>query len=198
MIKALIFDHGGVITYGTSVGDACRTYSKKLNIPIGRVTEVIKRYWKLANIGSISSEDFWASIKRNLNIKESTNHLRELWFSKVNIRKDVLDLIKSLRGKFKLCLLSNITEARYLYTDKKFNTSKNFDFMVLSYKERIAKPDSRIYESALRKMDVKAEECVFIDDLERNLKPAEELGMKTIHFKNCKQLKKDLLRAIKF
>ena len=57
-----------------------------------------------------------------------------------------------------------------------------FDPIVTSYGEGVAKPDPEIYQRLLQKLDVPAEQCLFIDDIERNLLPAQQLGMKTILF----------------
>ena len=42
------------------------------------------------------------------------------------------------------------------------------------------KPEERIYKLTLEKLDVDPQNCVFLDDLGMNLKPAKELGIKTI------------------
>jgi putative hydrolase of the HAD superfamily len=57
---------------------------------------------------------------------------------------------------------------------------ENFDVVVLSQELGIRKPDPRIYEEALKRLELPAERCVFVDDLGGNLKVAKELGMTTI------------------
>ena len=44
--------------------------------------------------------------------------------------------------------------------------------------------DRRIYEYILDKYGLKAEECLFIDDLERNVRGAEEVGINAVRFEN--------------
>ena len=56
-----------------------------------------------------------------------------------------------------------------------------FDATVISGEEGIRKPDRAIYELALERMALPAGEIVFVDDLPGNLKPAAQLGMRTIH-----------------
>jgi epoxide hydrolase-like predicted phosphatase len=55
-----------------------------------------------------------------------------------------------------------------------------FDVVVESAIEGLRKPDVRIYELTLARLDVAADEAVFLDDLGTNLKPAREMGMTTI------------------
>ncbi len=55
-----------------------------------------------------------------------------------------------------------------------------FDTIVESAIEGIRKPDPRIYTLVCERLDVSAHECVFLDDLGVNLKPARAMGMTTI------------------
>jgi putative hydrolase of the HAD superfamily len=55
-----------------------------------------------------------------------------------------------------------------------------FDLVVESSRVGVRKPDPRFYRHALEALGVAAEECVFLDDLGVNLKPARALGMRTI------------------
>jgi putative hydrolase of the HAD superfamily len=56
-----------------------------------------------------------------------------------------------------------------------------FDAVVISGEEGIRKPDRAIYELAIKRMELPAEDIVFVDDLPGNLKPARDLGMTTVH-----------------
>ena len=78
----------------------------------------------------------------------------------------------------------------HILEEKKFG--EIFDTIVTSYEVGSAKPDIKIYKEVLGKLNVKAEECVYIEDRIKNLEPAKILGMKTIEFKNYNQCVKDL------
>jgi putative hydrolase of the HAD superfamily len=69
--------------------------------------------------------------------------------------------------------------------------------MYLSYEIGIRKPDRKAYELVLKDQDVKGAECVYVDDLEENLIPAGELGMKTILANNPKQVVDTIKRIMK-
>jgi putative hydrolase of the HAD superfamily len=55
-----------------------------------------------------------------------------------------------------------------------------FDVVVLSCDHGVRKPDPAIYEIVLRELGLPASECVFVDDIGGNLKPARALGMTTV------------------
>lgn len=56
-----------------------------------------------------------------------------------------------------------------------------FDGVVISGEEGIRKPSRRMYELGAERAGVSPEVCVFVDDLEFNLKPARDMGMATVH-----------------
>jgi HAD superfamily hydrolase (TIGR01509 family) len=62
----------------------------------------------------------------------------------------------------------------------------------MSFEVGSRKPEKKIFRVLLSKYHLKPAECVFIDDRDFNLVPAKEIGLKTILFKNPKQLEKDL------
>ena len=66
------------------------------------------------------------------------------------------------------------------------------DGAVISYQEKLVKPDYEIYHLLCRKYGLDERECVFIDDTEKNVKAAREIGMKGIVFHNLAQAKEEL------
>ena len=59
-----------------------------------------------------------------------------------------------------------------------------FDGVVVSCDLHIIKPESGIYEYILGKYGLKADECLFIDDREENVRGAEKVGMNAVKFEN--------------
>ena len=74
---------------------------------------------------------------------------------------------------------------------------KKFDIIIISCDIGMRKPDLRIYKLLIKKIKeknkkIKANEILFVDNREWNLKPANKLGMKAVLFKNNKQVFRDL------
>ena len=57
----------------------------------------------------------------------------------------------------------------------------------------MVKPDRRIYEIVLERFGLRAEECVFFDDLEKNVEGAKAVGIEAYRFEGDVRLIKDLL-----
>ena len=68
----------------------------------------------------------------------------------------------------------------------------HMDGGVFSCYVQLIKPDPEIYRTLMDKYDLKAEECVFIDDREENVVAARELGMQAIRFENYAQARGEL------
>lgn len=63
---------------------------------------------------------------------------------------------------------------------------------ILSYEDRVIKPDEEIYKLLLERFDLKAEECVFLDDTLKNIEAAKALGFYGIQFHTKEQAEKEL------
>jgi 2-haloacid dehalogenase len=68
-----------------------------------------------------------------------------------------------------------------------------FDGIVVSGNERVMKPDPRIFRILLERHALRAEDAVFVDDVERNALAASALGIHGIHFRSPEQLRRELV-----
>lgn len=66
------------------------------------------------------------------------------------------------------------------YVTKKYNFSKVFDGGVVSYNEKLLKPEQEIYEKILDNYGLKSQETVFIDDMDENVEAAMRIGIRGI------------------
>ena len=71
-----------------------------------------------------------------------------------------------------------------------------FDGTVISGEVGIRKPMPEIYEMGARAIGLSPPECVFVDDLPGNLKPARELGMATVHHRSAAETVPELERLL--
>ena len=104
---------------------------------------------------------------------------------------DVVEIVKELKKKFILAVLSNTYEyhAKLNEKDPRFRL---FDLIIFSHRVGMRKPDREIYKHILKRLNIKPDECIFIDDLPKNVEAAKNMGIKGILFQNAEQLKEDL------
>ena len=93
-----------------------------------------------------------------------------------------------LRPQIKIGLLTNSVRKELNFCISDDEMKQWFDDVVISQEVNLAKPDREIYELACSRLGVAPTEVVFIDDRERNLSPARELGMQAILYNGCDEL----------
>lgn len=170
-MQAVIFDMAGVVLKEGAVIQFSLIPFVKKQVPYETLLE---RYQK-AKIGAISDSDFWKGIS---DWKETEKKFLDSLELNENFQ-----VLKNLKKKFKLGLLSNFVGSWADYLTEKYDFNSIFDSIVISAHCRMKKPDSEIYEYALSQLNAKAQETYFIDDQKRNLITAHALGMTTVFFK---------------
>lgn len=193
MIKAIYFDWGGVLINDPApeLITYCAEYLKVSEEEFGRVH---KKFEPDFQKGKISEDELWEKACFELGVPKPRT--RSLWGDAVRYifseKKEVFVLIRSLRRNgYKIGFLSN-TEipAMNFFQEQGY---KVFDSVISSCVEGTRKPGREIYEIALKRLGVKPEEAVFVDDKKENIEGAEKVGMKTVLFKNIEKLKQELI-----
>jgi glucose-1-phosphatase len=182
-IKAVYFDFGGVIARTEDRGPRTRL-AEQFGMTYREMDEYVFKNdsSQRASIGEITEPDHWAGLVRGLNLPlEQKDEFRSRFFEGDVIDRDLLELIGSLRPRFKTGLISNAWDGlRDILATEKIDVV--FDTLVISAEVGIVKPDPRIYQYALDQLDVLPEESVFVDDFSENIKGARDVGMKAVHF----------------
>jgi epoxide hydrolase-like predicted phosphatase len=192
MIKVIIFDWGDVLHY-VNVQGYCNELARKHKVDKAVLREQNRIEIMKLNRGLTNDDEFIANINRELNIKIGKKEARDVMFSKyIKPNKGILPIIEKLKESYSLHILSNLTPQSVKYIRKNTSFHQIFDRMWFSCEEKLAKPDPLLFKRVLGHIKSKPGECLFIDNLQRNLDAADKLGMKTILFKNNTQLKKDL------
>lgn len=106
----------------------------------------------------------------------------------VNIFKELKD-----NKSFNIYALTNWSAETFPRALELYEFLHWFDGRLVSGEENTRKPFKEIYDLILSRFNLTASETVFIDDNLRNIKAAEEVGIKSIHFINPDQLKKELV-----
>ena len=139
--------------------------------------------------------------------EDNKEHLKEFDYVWANRDKIVepfdyaVGMIEDLKAKgLKVYLLSNYPKELFtLHTEcGRFPFIDKVDGKVVSGFVQLVKPDREIYEYLLKEYDLKAEECVFIDDRQENVEAAKEIGINGIWFWNYEQMMGELEKIISF
>lgn len=112
------------------------------------------------------------------------------------IIEENVNLIMPLKKRYKLYGLTNWSAETLPIAMDKYSFFKDLDGIVVSGDEKIVKPDPKLYEILLNRYNIDAESSLFIDDNLDNIKTADKMGFKTLHFTEKVNLEK-LLRSEK-
>lgn len=193
MIKAVIFDAGGVVI------DTSRIYkiieeifqpenTAKFKVELNLMAEPL-------SCNKMTEKEFWDEMIKRHEAHAPKERIYTLWQEVTpelrNTKEDTLQLINRIRKNYKTGLLSNTfpSHAKFM---REQGLPKFFDEVVFSCDVNMAKPQPEIYLLAAKNMGVAPEECVFIDDVPDFVRAAEKEGMKCIVFKNARQVEKEL------
>lgn len=182
MIKAIIFDFGNVFI-NLDIEGANKNATKILDIEAlpNDLLEVFEQYEK----GLIKTDAFTSYITNKYD-HVSEKAFIDVWnFMLKDFPKYRLAFLKTLKlsSKTKLILLSNTNELHINWIKKHvsfYEDFKNcFDAFYLSYKINLVKPNLDIFKFVLNENNLKAGECLFVDDNQDNINGAQSLGIKT-------------------
>ncbi|MFD3380734.1 MULTISPECIES: HAD-IA family hydrolase [unclassified Streptomyces] len=181
----MILDFGGVLTTRMRLNGEAFERSEGLSPgayfrALGEHPDGIAVYAAL-EVGEATQEDWNRVIGGILGIDPTDLMRRAL----ANLHEEPQIVAAAQRAReagIKLAMLSNSFgiepynpyEALGMYEDF-------FDAVVLSELEGVRKPSQRIYQRVLEELDLPGPECVFVDDRDANLPPAEALGIRTVH-----------------
>lgn len=190
--KVIIFDWGGVLEgpddlskYENHLQTLANDYSFKTGADLLKHIYHCKE-WEDAKRGRISGKDFWNNRLELLGIKTKERKCEfknQLFKHRNSIRPDMYTLIRELRERYSLAMISNTERRQFAqYIAETQGLKDFFDVVIGSADVGIAKPERAIYELALIHLGIDAYEAIFIDDDPRNVQSAEKLGIPSILF----------------
>jgi 2-haloacid dehalogenase len=106
---------------------------------------------------------------------------------------ETVEILHELKKKFKIYGLTNWSAETFPVALKRFGFLQIFDGIVVSGDEKLIKPEKEIFELLLNRYNLKAENCVFIDDNIKNIEAAAAIGFHAIHFTSANDLKQRLV-----
>lgn len=194
MVKNIVFDIGNVLA-GFVWEDFYHSfgYSEEIFEKLADAT-VRSPFWNEMDRGKLSDEELLEGfIKNDPSIEKE---IREVFENVERIIKRfdyAVPWIKELKKKgYHIYVISNFSKKAHEECTKALDFMEEIDGGILSYQVKLIKPSPEIYQLLCRKYHLNAEECVFIDDLSRNVEAARKEGMKGLVFESLDQAQKEL------
>jgi len=194
MIKAIVFDWGGVLKI--SEEKLMQKIENYLGISDGDWDKKYFLYNKFCNSGEksfeevfeITAKEFGASDEQISHIHEMVKENKKTW----RLNSELVEIVKDLKKNYKIGLLSNNNHIKLKRELAEHNLIDLFDAVVASSEVNYQKPQPEIFQILFDKLRVKNNEVVFIDDTDWSLEGAGSIGYIPILFENNQKLKEDL------
>ncbi|MFZ2053670.1 MAG: HAD family phosphatase [Candidatus Aminicenantales bacterium] len=185
MISTIISDFGRVVLWfdNTPFYQKMTAYCSKSVDEIRAIVHRSAEFYEIFDRGGLTPRQFYERAVALLDARIGYDEFVAAYVDIFSRNQPVLDLYGRLKGRYKLMLLSNTDPLRFGFARGKYADAMFFDDYVLSYDVKALKPGPEIFEEAVKRAGVPAASCVFIDDMEENVKGAAALGLKTILYK---------------
>ena len=205
MIEAVIWDFGGVLT--TSPFEAFARFERERGFPVDIIRRTnaanhLENAWAKFERAEIDADTFDRLFaEESLALGGAEVRGREVLPLLVgDLRPEMVAALKRIGQDFKTgCITNNLPanaigsqSGRSLYVAE---VMVLFDHVIESAKIGLRKPDPRIYQMMVEALGVDAKNCVYLDDLGVNLKPAREMGITTIKVVSATQAIAELEQA---
>jgi putative hydrolase of the HAD superfamily len=205
--SVLISDFGGVLT--TPLHEGFLAYQEESGISL----EELGRAMGLAaeehgdhplfvlERGEITEAEFRDRIERHLDAGFDLSRLNALLSERLAPNREMIEFVRELRGRgLRAALLTNnVREWEPHWRAKLPEIDELFEVVVDSAFVGLRKPDPAIYTLTLERLGggVRAEDCVFVDDLDVNCEAAQALGMAAVRFVSAEQAIPEIESALR-
>lgn len=179
--RGLLVDYGGVLT--SNLFDSFRLFCEQEGLEADTVMSRFREDRECRALlidletGKLAEEEFEPQFAAVLGVEAP--ELIDRLFAGSAPDEEMLGAVLRARAEgIRTGLISNSWGTRRYDRSR---LAELFDGVVISGEVGMRKPTPEIYELGAERIGLSPADCVFVDDLPFNLKPAAELGMATVH-----------------
>jgi glucose-1-phosphatase len=186
MIHAIVFDIGGVLI--CTEDHASREQLEKMyGLQPGEVEQMVfnSKAAQASTIGLMSEEAVWQNVANKLNLSPcERKEFQSAFWAGDKLDQDLINFLKDCQNKYTTALLSNAWEGARTQLAEKYGIKegKTVDQILFSSELGVAKPDPKIYQILVERMNCNFNELLFVDDFIENIIAAKKLGIIAIHY----------------
>ncbi len=176
MKNTILFDFFGVIS-----GEIAPVWLAK-HFPEDEAASLKSKIAGKADSGDVTIEEMFAEVSAVSNIP--VDIVRKEWFELAIINEELVEFIKTLKGKYNLYLLSNAISDFIRPILKENNLEELFDKIYISSEIRLVKPSKEFFDYCLKDAKINPKDAIFIDDNISNVTAANNVGIDAIVFES--------------
>lgn len=204
MIRAIVFDIGGIFEIVPEGGDPTKRYpamitrwEEHLQVPAGSlraqlrdVGERLMQQGKDLGIGTCTEEEWWEAVHQATGMQQDLldRFIREYWDVYLGYpNEELMTFFAGLRPDYQTALLSNSASGARRAEEERYHLSTLTDLIIYSHEVGVEKPHHRIFEITCERLGRQPDEIVFLDDAPPNVAAAQAFGIHAILFTNNAQ-----------
>ena len=186
MIRTVVSDLGRVVLWFDN-NIFLRKLAERAGKPFADVKAVIHgdlELFRRFDGGAVTPAGFYERVTDQVGANLPYEVFYEMYNDIFSLNAPAVDILARVKAAgYKTLLLSNTDPERFGFVRTRFPEILFFDEYVLSYELKLLKPDPAIYLAAARLAGTQPQECVFIDDMEENIKGAIAAGLAGILYR---------------
>jgi epoxide hydrolase-like predicted phosphatase len=193
-IRAIVFDIGGVLEITSPTGWV-EKWEAHLHLKPGALDERLQDVWRDGSLGNISEEEVEKRIGEIMGMDQGQVEalMADLWeeyLGELNV--ELAAYFSSLRPRYQTALLSNSFVGARRREQERYHFAEMTDLIIYSHEEGIAKPERRMFELTCERLGVQPAEMIFLDDVQRCVAAARQLGIHALLFRETKEAIADI------
>jgi len=193
VIKTIVFDLNRVLV--TYKWESNGQYRKLTGMAGKTFWEEVRKVFNDYNIGKVDIKGLFTRVFEDLGLDKSTiPDLVKLHEKSFYVLPGMVDILEALKDDYKLILFAGDGKDSFYFKVYGFDLDKYFPEVTLTSYEGFNKKSEELYKILISNHNLDPKECLFIDDIETHVELAEAVGFNAIHFKDAKQLKKEMAK----
>jgi len=139
-------------------------------------------------LGNVSEDTMWVKMAEEWHLKPAMIRFFRRWlFSKRQLNQPMIKFMAEVHRQYQTAILSNAGDQTRTLMEGTYHLQDYVDEIIISAEEGVIKPDPRIFEIAMRRMNTTPETSLLLDDHLANVLAAREFGMHAVQFINHHQ-----------
>lgn len=194
-IKAVVFDIGGVLE---RVDDDAwpevwiGRWERRMNLPAGHFAASVAEHEPPGEVvlGEVSEAQMRQMYAKALGLDDgqADEMMAELWDAYCGVLDvELRDFAASLRPAYTTAILSNSADGARREEQRRYGFEELVDLIIYSHEVGLAKPDPAVYRLTEQRIGAQPHEIVFLDDQERAVDAARELGWHAIVHRDTRE-----------
>ncbi len=185
-MRCVILDIGGVLELTPATGWTGR-WEARLGLAAGSVGRLLADVWEDGEVGALSEEQVrrLVGVRLELDAARVEDFMGDLWAEYLgSANEELIAYVRGLPPRCRVALLSNSFVGAREREAARYGFDALAEQILYSHETGLRKPDPRAYALACDRLEVAPDDCLFVDDVERNVRAARTAGMRAHLFES--------------